>query len=236
MKILFTPDWFFSTDVLIEVFSFLILFLFFVLAFRSYKTSKNKSSLYLGLGFLLIAFGEISTILTKIVLYYNIVFTKNIDGILITYTLLRSVNWFYYIGLFLNKFLTLAGLYMLYLLSINNKKKPDVFLAVYLILISALFSQVTYYVFHITALVLLILIIINYHQIYKKNKAKNTVILLASFILLAISQGIFILSEISSTYIIAQSIQLISYALMLFLIIRILYYPDEKIQNGKKKK
>ncbi len=236
MKILFTPDWFFSADVLIEVFSFLILFLFFVLAFRSYKTSKNKSSLYLGLGFLLIAFGEISTILTKIVLYYNIVFTKNIAGVLITYTLLRSVNWFYYIGLFLNKFLTLAGLYMLYLLSMNNQKKPDVFLAVYLILISALFSQITYYVFHITALVLLILIILNYHQIYKKNKAKNTVILLASFILLAISQGIFILSEISSTYVIAQGIQLISYALMLFLIIRILYYPEEKIQNGKKKK
>ena len=236
MKILFTPDWFFSADVLIEIFSFLILFLFFTLAIRSYKLSKNKNSLYLGIGFLLIAFAEISTILTKIVLYYNIVFTKNIDGVLITYTLLRSVNWFYFIGLFLNKFLTLAGLYVLYLLSMNNQKKPDVLLALYLILISVLFSQVTYYIFHITAFILIILIITNYHIIYRKNNAKNTAILLTAFIFLAISQGIFILSEISSTYVLAQSIQLVSYVLMLLLIIRILYHQEKKMQNGKKKK
>jgi hypothetical protein len=64
MKIVFTPDWFLQGDVLVEFFSFIILCLFFYFSIRNYKLCGRKGFLHLGVGFLLIALAEISTILT----------------------------------------------------------------------------------------------------------------------------------------------------------------------------
>jgi len=227
MKIVFTPDWFLGQDFLIEIFSFMILFLFFFFSIKSYKLSKNKKVLYLGIGFLLIAIGELSTILTKLVLYYDTTITQNIGQIVITYAVVKSVDIFYHLGFFLHKFFTLFGLYIIYRPPLK-RISGDFVLTTYFIIISALLSQSFYYVYHITALIFLFLIINNYCKIYKKSKLANTKILLIALSLLAISQIIFILSKLSQLYVIAQNIQLISYITLLVLIMRI-------SKNGKKK-
>lgn len=229
MKIVFTPDWFLASDVLIEIFSFVILFLFFYFSVKSYKLSKKKNSLYLGIGFLLIAIAELATIFTKLVLYYDTTFTHQIGRAIITYQIVKSVDIFYYIGFFFHKFLTLLGLYILYRLPLKKKKSRDVFIALYIIIIASLFSQSVYYLFHLTAFGLLVLIINNYYQIYKKNKSKNTKMLIIAFCLLAFSQILFLISQVGVLYAAAQVIQLVSYLTLLVLIIRILDY-------GKKKK
>lgn len=228
MKIVFTPDWFLGKDVLINFISFLVLFLFFLFAFKSYKITKKKSILYLGLGFLLIATGELSTILTKLVLYYNTTITQEIGRMIIEYKIVQSVNIFYYIGFFLSKFLVLLGLYVIYKIPSNEKLSVDFFLTTYLILGIALLSHIIYYAYPLTALIFLILIIKNYYKIYKKDKLANTQILIFAFVLLAISQVLFILSELNYFYVEAQIIQLVSYITLLALIMRI-------IKNGKKK-
>ncbi len=228
MKIVFTPDWFLGQDFLIEIFSFMILFLFFFFSIKSYKLSKNKKVLFLGLGFLLIALGELSTILTKLVLYYDTTLTQNVGQIVITYEVVKSVDIFYHLGFFLHKFFTLFGLYIIYRLPLR-KISSDFFLTTYFIIASALLSQSFYYVYHLTALIFLFLIINNYCRIYKKNKLVNTKILIIAFSLLAISQIIFILSKLPQLYVVAQNIQLVSYITLLILILRI-------SKNGKKKK
>jgi len=228
MKIVFTPDWFLGQDFLIEIFSFMILFLFFFFSVKSYKLDKNKKVLYLGLGFLLIALGEISTILTKFVLYYDTTFTQNIGQMIITYEAVKSVDIFYYLGFFLHKFLILFGLYIIYKLPLK-KISGDFFLTTYFIAISALLSHSLYYIYHLTALIFLFLIINNYCKVYKKNKSANTKILITAFSLLATSQIIFMLSKLPQLYVAAQNIQLISYITLLILIMRI-------SKNGKKKK
>ena len=138
MKILFTPDWFLGSDVIIDGFSFLVLLAFFILSYKSYKTSKNKNSLYLGLGFLLIALAEFAMILTKFVLYYDTSFTQSIGQMVVTYHVVNSVDVFYYIGFFFNKFLTLWGLYIIYRIPLKKNIGSDAVLAVYFILISSI--------------------------------------------------------------------------------------------------
>ena len=231
MKIVFTPDWFLGSDVLIEVFSFLILALFFALAYRNYKLSKNKNSLYLGIGFLIIAIAELSTVLTKLVLYYNTSFTSQIGQMIITYHVIKSVDIFYYIGFFFHKLLTLLGFYIIYRIPLKRKMERDSILAICFIIISALFSSAFSYLFHLAALVLLLLIINNYYQIYKKNKSENTLILIMAFSMLALSQLIFVLSDLNICYVIGQVIQLVSYLILLFLIIRI----TRHLEYGRKK-
>jgi hypothetical protein len=229
MKIVFTPDWFLGADVLIEIFSFAILLLFFILAIKNYKLSKNKNSFYLGFGFFAIALAEIFTILTKLILYYDTNFTQQIGDLIITYKVVKSVDIFYYAGFFLHKFFTLMGLYIIYKIPSKKGTAQDFLLAAFFMIISALFSNFFQYVFNLTSLLLIGLIITNYTEIYNKNKSENTRILIIAFALLALSQMIFILSSLNILYVIGQSIQLVSYIILLVLIMRI-------IKHGPKKK
>ncbi len=233
MKIVFTPDWFLTPDVFIEIFSFIILFLFFYFSVKSYKISKNKNSLYLGIGFLLIALAELSTIFTKAVLYYDTTFTQQMGQMVVTYQVVKSVDVFYYIGFFFHKFLTLLGLYVIYRLPLEKKSFGDILIGICFIFISAIFSQAFYYLFHLTALILLVLIINNYCKIYDRNKQENTKILIIALSMLALSQVIFILSKLGILYAIAQIMQLVSYIILLILIIKILKYGKQKKKQDR---
>jgi chromate transport protein ChrA len=228
MKIVFTPDWFLGSDVLIDFFSFLILLTLFIFAYKSYKLSKNKNSFYLGMGFLLIALGEISTILTKLTLFYDTIFIQTVGQMIITYNLVRSTDVLFYTGFFLHKLFTLLGLYTLYITVI--KKRPNEFvLVLYFLLISSIFGSLFYYIFHLTTLIILLLIICAYYKIYKKNKLSGTRILISAFVLLALSHSIFLFSTLPLLYVAGQIMQMISYIIFLSLIMVIW-------KNGKKKK
>lgn len=229
MKIVFTPDWFLNSDVFIGIISFMVLFLFFLFSVKCYKINRKKSIIYLGIGFLLIAIGELSAILTKLVLYYDTGITREIGRAIISSQIVKTVDIFYYTGFFFNKFLTLLGLYVIYKIPSSKKLSAEFFLIVYLLFITAFLSHTFNQLYNLTALVLLIFIIRNYYKIYMKNKLTNTKILIAAFVLLLISQAIFIFTNLNYSYVIAQNLQLVSYITLLILIIKIL-------ENGKEKK
>lgn len=232
MKIVLTPDQFLGMDVLIGAFSFIVLFLFSFFALKSYKLNKNRKFLYLGIGFGLIGLAQLATILTKLVLYYDFGPTQAVGRAIIASNTVSSVDIFYYTGFFFYRFLTLAGLYIIYRLPRIKKSAGDYLLAVYFIILSALLSKQFFYLFHLTAFVLLALIINNYYQIYKKNKYFNTKILISAFGILAFAQVLFLLSNIDIMFIIASMIELISYLILLVLIIRILEHGKKKKSNG----
>lgn len=235
VKLVFTPDWFLGKDILISFFSFFVLAILFWLSFKNYKFSKDKKSfLYFGIGFLLIALGELATILTKLVLYYDTTFTQQIGQIVITYNVVNSVDIFYKIGFFLYKLLTLAGLYGIYRVNYKQTRETDIMLTGYFILLSVALSASFYYLFHLTALILLIFIISNYIRLYKKNKLSNTKILIIAFSLLALSQLIFIFSKLETFFVMANLIQLLSYVIFLILVIKIT--RPLNLKNEKKKK
>ena len=231
MKIVFAPDWFLNFDVLIESFGFIILCLFFLFAIKSYKLSGKKSVLYLGIGFLTIALAELSTVFTKLVLYYDSGVTSEIGQAIITQGVVSSVDIFYHTGFFFHRLLTLLGLYLIYKLPTGRKKSDpaDLALTLYLILMTAILSNSLYYLYHLTAFIILVLIIRDYVRIYENGKLNNTLILITAFSLLAVSQAIFMFSLVGTMYVVAQSLQVVSYMILLALIVKI-------TQNGKKKK
>jgi len=232
MKIVLTPDWFLGKDILIDSFSLIVLIIFSVLAIRSYKLNKkNKNLLYLGTGFGLIMLAQMASILTKLILYYDIGPAQAIGQAIITGQFVSSVNIFYSIGFFFHNFLILAGLYIIYRLPQKKIYIGDYALVLYFILLSAILSVYGgfFYFFYLTAFILLVLIVNNYYKIYKKNKFGNTKILIIAFSILALAQLIYILSKVGILFAVANTIELVSYVILLFLIIRILEY-------GKKKK
>ena len=232
MRIVPTPDWFLGKDVLIETFSFIVLLIFTVLALKYYKLNKNRNIFYLGLGFGLIALAQLATIFTKLVLYYNIGPSQAIGQAIITSQIVSSVDIFYYTGFLFHRFLTLAGLYIIYRLPRERKSIGDYALVIYFIMISALLSREFFYLFHLTALVILVLIVENYYRIYKRNRFINTKILMIAFGILALSQLIFILPGVEIMFVLGNMVELISYTILLALIIRIWKYGKKKKPYG----
>ncbi len=232
MGIVPTPDWFLGKDVLIETFSFIVLLIFTVLALKYYKLNKNRNIFYLGLGFGLIALAQLATIFTKLVLYYDIGPSQAIGQAIITSQIVSSVDIFYYTGFLFHRFLTLAGLYIIYRLPRERKSIGDYALVIYFIMVSALLSREFFYLFHLTAIVILVLIVENYYRIYKRNKFINTKILMTAFGILALSQLIFILPGVEIMFVLGNMVELISYTILLALIIRIWKYGKKKKPYG----
>ena len=227
MRFVFTPDWFLGQDVLINLFSFLILGLFFFFSIKNYRVSKNKRLLYLGIGFLLIALAEFSVVLTKFAIFYDTSVTQGIGNLIITYDVVKSLDIFYYLSFFFNRLFTLLGFYIIYRLPLK-RISGDFVLVVYSIFVISLLSHNVYYLYHFTALIFLALVTRNYLKIYQENKLPNTGIFVVALSLLGLSQIMFILSNIGYIYVGAQIIQLISYITLLILIMRI-------SKNGTKK-
>lgn len=234
-----TPDWFLGKDVMIEGFSFIVLLAFFFLCWRYYNLSKKKNFLYLGIGFLLIAIAQMATIITKLVLYYDTSFTQQIGQMIVTYHVFKTIDIMYYVGFFFHKLLTLAGLYIIYRLPL--KKSPgDILLAVYFIFLSALFGTNINFIFHITVLIFLVMIIRNYCIVYRENKSSNTKVLIVVFSILALGHLLYVIPElcegvcsimaVGGMAVTANLLELISFLLLLFLIIKLFF------NNGKKKK
>ncbi|MDP3992567.1 MAG: hypothetical protein Q8P79_03630 [Nanoarchaeota archaeon] len=232
VKIVPTPDWFIGKDVIIEFFSLVVLIIFAVLAYRYYNLNKNRNILYLGTGFGLIALAQLATILTKLVLYYDFGPTTQIGEAIITSNLVSSVDLFYYAGFFFSGFLTLLGLYIIYRLPRQRKSVGDYLIVLYFALISSLLSREIFYIYHLTALFILVLTVEKFSWIYKKNKFFNTKILMMAFGLLALSQLIFVLSTVDILFVLGNVVELISYTIFLALIIRIWKYGKEKKPYG----
>ena len=233
VKIVLTPDWFLGNDVLIEAFSLIVLVLIAIIAIKNYSKNKsNRNLLYLGLGFTLIALAQLASIVTKLVLYYDFGPSQAIGQAIVTSNLLSSVDVFYYAGFFFFRFLSLLGLYMIYRLPRKRSSVMDYVIILYFVILSAIIEEDFYYLFHLTALMILIAIVEKYYLVYKENGFINTKILWVAFSGLALSQLIFLLSELDVFFAGANIIELISYAILLGLVIRILKYGKEKKPYG----
>ena len=221
MKIVFTPDWFRGEDVLIDGFSFLVLLTFFIFCFKYYKMSKKKNILFLGIGFASIALAQLAVVITKFPIYYDTSFTQQIGHMMVTYEVVKSVDILYQVGFFFQRAFTLLGFYLIYKLQ-KKSVSEDFFLSIYFILILSLISAQFSYLFHLTILIFLCLIISDYAKIYQKSRAENTRTLIFAFSLLALSELIFIFSKLSVMFVTANVLELISYTILLLLIIKIL--------------
>lgn len=231
MKIVLTPDWFVGSDILVCFFSLFVLVIISALAIRSYRLNKkNKNLLYLGIGFGIIALAHLASMFTRLILYYDFGPAQAIGQAIITSHIVSSIDIFYYLGFFIHNLLVLAGLYIIYRLPQKKMYVGDYVLVLYFILLSTILSAYEgfFFLFRLTAFVLLILIINNYCRIYKENKFVNTKILITVFSVLALAQLIYVFSKIDILFALASIVELISYIIFLFLIVRILKYGEKK--------
>ncbi len=230
IQLLNDPAVFFGQDILIDIFSAIVVFTIGFFSIKSYKLSgKNKNHLWIAASFFLLGIGFIFEILTNFTLYREVILTKNIGLITLTYTGLLPTNTLYFLGTWGYEIFTLIGLYLLFMLYQEERSITNFIITTYLLLISMYFIQKAF-IFNMTALLLLVLITREYYVKYQKNKLKTTRMLIYSFATLAVGNLIAIFVVFTPTiHAIAGAIQLVGYIILLITFILIL-------NNAKKKR
>ncbi|MBD3164556.1 hypothetical protein GF323_05100 [Candidatus Woesearchaeota archaeon] len=229
IELVYSPKWFYGKDIIIDIVSIFVLSLIAFFSLKYYSLYRKKRNyLTLGISFIIIAASFLFKILTNFTLYFKVFETRQLGFVTLTYQTLRSTNTLFFIGFLLYRILTLLGLYLLY--NIYQKdSRSTIFLVIYLLLISSYFSQSEYFIFHLTALILLILITLYYIRNYRKNKNKTSRLLMSSFAIIAASQIFFIFVRANLIlYVVAEIIQLIGYVALLITFIMVLKHAKKK--------
>jgi hypothetical protein len=231
MHIIFSPRWFYGGDIIIDAVSMFVLLLIAFFTIRAYLISKNKKYLYLGLSFLIISTAFLFEILMNFTIYYKIIETRRIGIAEITIERWVSSDNLVYIGTLLSRLLVLIGAYLLYLIYTDQDKLTTI-LTSFLLAVTVFCSRGSHIIFFSTSFMLFLLISIKLSKIYRKSKHSKTKLLISSFIIIALSQLMFLFLEIDSlSYVIAEGIQLFGYVLMLITFIMVLRHGKEKIQD-----
>ena len=229
-EVMFAPDWFASKDIIIHGFNVLVLLIIAAFSVRFYflKKQDNKNYLFFAASFILLAISFLWKIVTDITVIYEIINVKQVGILDVTFKTIYTEKVLFVAGHLAHYLFLLLGLYILYVV-LNRKSTMNHLFILYFIIITTIFSNFSYFIFHLTALVLLMGIAYRYFLIYKSNKRKSTKLLFTSFCILALSQVLFMPVKLYvNIYIAAQIVQLIGFLILLIAFITVLY-------NGKKK-
>jgi hypothetical protein len=231
MHIIFSPRWFYGGDIIIDAVSMLVLILIAFFTIRSYFISKNRKYLFLTLSFLIISLAFLFKIMMNFTVYYEIIETKTIGFADLTYERWISSDNLFYLGMLFSRLLILLGAYLLYSIYTNQDKLSTI-LTSFLMAVAIFCSRASSFIFYSTSFLLFLLISIKLGEIYRKSKYNKTKLLISSFIIITLSQLMFLFLEINSLYyVIAEGIQLLGYIMLLITFIMVRKHGKEKIQD-----
>ncbi|MCD6477479.1 MAG: hypothetical protein J7K87_00565 [Candidatus Aenigmarchaeota archaeon] len=216
-RLIFSPKWFYGIDIIFEIFFVLITLLISFYGYKIYNLSRNKEHKYFSISFLLIATSFIFKILTNFDIYFNVFRTLRIGFHTIVLSYLYNSGILYVSGLFIYKFLTTLAFFGLFLLTTKKHSKNDIYLIIYLILISTIFSSFAYYIFHITLAIILFFLCTHLYDNYKKRKSASKFLVLLAFLMILASQFAFMIIFLAMEfYVVGEIFLLIGYFILLY--------------------
>ena len=230
LNILYSPKWFYGKDIIFDIVSIIVLVLIGYFSFQYHQFDKKRKGHWLfTVSFFLLAVSFIFKILTNFTLYSLATHTQRVGFLILTYNFVHYSDLLFLIGTLVSRLFMLLGLYGLYSLYYQKQLKSTIFFIIYFILINTYFSDSAYYLFHLTALLFLFFIVGKYYLNYKKTHDKPARLLACSFCTIALSQIVFMFVGLYSLlYVLAESIQLIGYILLLISFVLVLRYGTKK--------
>jgi len=231
LNILFSPQWFSGRDILIDIFSIIVLLTIAFVTFRYHRLNKGqKKHIYFSLATVVLALSFLAKIITNFTLYEQVYKIVPLGIFTLTYTTVQYSDTLFLIGTLLYRFLTLLGFYLLFRIYCGKQSWYLDALMIYFIIIAMYFTSHAYYIFHLTTFILILPLAWRYVFNYRQTKDKAAQLLAWSFSIIAISQLAFILLSIDKiVYVLAEGIQFIGYVLLLLSFLMVRFY-------GKKKK
>ncbi|PIZ50747.1 hypothetical protein COY27_06045 [Candidatus Woesearchaeota archaeon CG_4_10_14_0_2_um_filter_33_13] len=233
VNLVYSPPWFYGIDIVIDVVSVVVLFLIAYYTRQYYKLNrKNKNYLLFSGGALLLMISFLFKITTNFVIYNVEWHTKQIGFITIAYQTIEQIAIFSIWGTLLFRFLTLLGFYLLFLVYYKNQGSPLPLFTIYFLILITYFTSSAHYIFHLTTLLFILSILYKLRINSKNNKEISAKVIYKAFMIIALSQLIFIFLLITRQfYVLAELIQLLGYGLLLTGFIMVKHYGKKKNKN-----
>lgn len=216
VELIFSPYWFYGIDTFFDIFCLLTTLLISFYSYRVYKFSKKINYKWFSLSLLLISLGFVSKIFTNLTIYFPVLMNVTFGSFTITYSIMRHSDILSILGHLAHRFLMLTGFFGIYWLISKSKEKNKIPLILFLLFATTILSAYAYPAFSMTMIILLSHIVYYYTINYKKNRNRKTALILWGFILLLLSQILFIFLFLDlSVYVASEIVQSIGYILLL---------------------
>ncbi|MBU0627886.1 MAG: hypothetical protein KKC75_01745 [Nanoarchaeota archaeon] len=223
MGYIFGPTWFYGIDYIFDFVSVIVGLLIAYFSYRIYKYTSQKKYIYFSASFFLVALSFVCKILATIPVYSKELKVETVGLVTVTSEIIKKVGWVSQFGISIARLVTIFAFLLLVLVALKIKDKKIIVLLGYLLIISTTLVSASYTVFHLTLLIMMSILFLNYRHNYKKMKSFNSKMVMSSFFVLAISQVFFIFEGVAQQfYVVGESIQLIGYLVLLFAMIKML--------------
>lgn len=210
---LYGPRWFNGIDCAFDIVSILAALSIWFFARRANKLTGNPKLLPLGNAFLLIAISFLIKIVTNTATYLKL----NELGPMIVFSKAIEAQIMFASGYFLYRLLFLVALIWMVCLGLGVEDWRLKLLLVIFAAVGTFFSQYSYVVFHLIALVLLTYIVALAYGRFQESKKARSRTIAASFFLIMISQVMFLFVGLEpAMYVAGETLQLAGFVGMLY--------------------
>ena len=121
-----------------------------------------------------------------------------------------------FLSFILYKVFFILGFLILFFIVTKTEKKEKMFLFVYFGIITILFSIYFNFIFHLTLIFILTLLITHFYENYKKLKTKNSFFVFIAFLIILIGHILFMFVEIEPIfYLLGEIILLLAFITLL---------------------
>lgn len=224
---------FYGKDILIDSISMLIVGFILFTAISYYKIDGKESKKYFMYSFFALTLSFLFRIIGHSLVYYATTSQPHIGLIMLMYQSFFEASTGVFLALTIYKILSLTGFYLLYATYAYKKvsSKHFIILLVSVILFSFA-SHFNYYLFHAAMFLLAAATTYKVFGRYKKNKNFHTKYIGLSFLLLSLSQAMFMFIGIHTAfYVFGHIIQLLGYGVMLYQFLSVTRYDKKKRAN-----
>ena len=114
VKLVYSPQWFFGKDILIDIVSIFVLLLIAFFSIKYYNIKKNRNYIYLTLSFVILAASFLAKILINFNVYYKVIETQDLGVISAVYQSMKATHSIFITSLVVYWLSTLFGYYILY--------------------------------------------------------------------------------------------------------------------------
>jgi len=213
------PSWFYGIDYIFDLVSVIVGFLICYFSYKTYRYTSQKKYLYFSASFFLVALAFIAKILATIPVYSKELKVETVGLVTVTSQMINKVTWINALGISVARLVMLFAFLILLLVALKIKDKKIIALLVYFLIISTTLVSVSYIVFHLTLLLMLGILFLNYRKNFLRVKSLNAKMVMYSFFMLFLSQVFFIFEGLAKHfYVIGEGVQLIGYLILLFAI------------------
>lgn len=207
---------FYGIDSIIELLAMLVSFQIAYHSNKIYKIIQNRNYRLLSAGFLFIGI----SFLFKIVANLTILGRIQVEDLYFLTHIFKDVgNSFglvYFFSFSIYKLLYLIGFLFLFFMTTEIKSKENIFMYLYLGAITILFSIYFNSLFHLTLIVTLALLTINFYDNYKKRKTRNSRLVFSAFFVMMVGHIFLLFSEtLPVLYITGKAVLLIGFSALL---------------------